>query len=130
MTYLGEKATFTPTLAFSPNATLTATLTVGAKDMSGNALGQAHVWTFQSGTKGGQAPVALGLASSFAVLASDKVANTVSAGTIVTGDLGISPGTSLAGFPPGMIVGGTYKGAAAAAAQIDLLAAYTDQRAA
>lgn len=60
------------------------------------------------------------------MLAGDKIANTVSAGTLVTGDLGISPGASLAGFPPGIINGGTYTGAAAAAFQFDLVAAYND----
>jgi len=126
VTYAGTIATFAPTVDYLPSTTLTATVTTGAKDLSGNALGQDHVWSFQTGTKAGQAPVALGLASPFAVLAGDIVANTVSAGTLITGDLGISPGTSLTGFPPGVITGGTYKGAAAAGAQADLLAAYSD----
>ena len=126
VTYAGTIATFAPTADYSPGATLTATVTTGAKDLSGNALAQDHVWSFQTGTKAGQAPVALGLASPFAVLAGDMVDNTVSAGTLITGDVGISPGTSLAGFPPGVITGGTYKGAAAAGAQADLLAAYSD----
>ena len=95
VTYAGTIATFAPTVDYLPSTTLTATVTTGAKDLSGNALGQDHVWSFQTGTKAGQAPVALGLASPFAVLAGDMVANTVSAGTLITGDLGISPGTSL-----------------------------------
>ena len=126
VTYLGTTATFAPTIDYAPNVTLTAAITTGAKDLSGNALGQDHVWSFQTGTEATQAPVALGLASSFAVLAADTVANTVSVGTIVTGDLGISPGASLTGFPPGVILGGAYLGAAAAGAQLDWLAAYND----
>jgi hypothetical protein len=47
-------------------------------------------------------------------------------GTIVTGDLGISPGASLIGFPPGVILGQTYFGAGAAEAKLDFLEAYDD----
>jgi len=126
VSYLGTTATFTPTVDDAPNTTLTATITTGAKDLSGDALGQDHVWTFQTGASATLPPVALGVASTFAVLAANMVANTASAGTLVTGDLGISPGTSLTGFPPGVVTGGTYTGAAAAPAQADLLAAYND----
>lgn len=126
VTYSNGTATFAPTMDYSPKTQLTATLTTGAKNQSGDALGEDYVWSFETGAKPGLAPVALGLASPFAVLASDGVTNTASVGTLVTGDVGISPGTSLTGFPPGVIVGGMYKGAAAAAAQADLLAAYDD----
>ena len=126
VTYLGTTATFTPKSNYSINTTLTATITTGAKDTSGTTLGQDHVWTFQTGTKATQAPVALGLASPYGVLADSMVVNTASLGTLVTGDLGISPGTVLMGFPPGLIVGGKYIGPASDAAQVDLLAAYND----
>jgi hypothetical protein len=52
----------------------------------------------------GQAPP-LGYAQSFAVLGATTV---TSAGPVlVTGDAGVSPGTSITGFPPGTISGGT-----------------------
>lgn len=69
--------------------------------------------------------VPLGTAANFAVLAGSTVTNT--GPTTVTGDLGLSPGTSVTGFPPG-VVNGTIHAAdgAAAQAKTDLSAAYND----
>jgi len=71
------------------------------------------------------AGVALGTAGNFAVLAGSGVTNT--GATAVTGDLGVSPGTSVTGFPPGTISGATHAGdATAATAKVDLTTAYND----
>jgi hypothetical protein len=73
-----------------------------------------------------QAPVSLGTADSFAVLAGTTVTNT--GPTVVSGDLGVSPGTAVTGFPPGTVNNGTIHAgdAVAAQAQSDLTAAYND----
>lgn len=85
------------------------------------------VWTFQTGTSLAPQSISLGLASSYAVLAFNTVTNVNNPGTIVTGDLGISPGSALVGFPPGLITGAVHTGdATAAAAKGALLAAYND----
>ena len=63
-------------------------------------------------TLGAQAPVALGSAANFAVLAGSTVTNV--GATTVTGDLGVSPGTAVTGFPPGTVTGTTHAGDAAA----------------
>ena len=71
------------------------------------------------------APVALGEADSFAVLGASTV---TSAGvSTLTGNLGVSPGTAMTGFPPGT-VNGTMHSADAAAnqAQADVGTAYAD----
>ncbi|MEW2303327.1 ice-binding family protein, partial [Streptomyces sp. NPDC006655] len=70
-------------------------------------------------------PVPLGTADSFAVLAGSAVTNT--GPSVVTGDLGVSPGTSITGFPPGLVNGAQHSADAVAdQAQTDLVTAYND----
>jgi len=71
-------------------------------------------------------PVDLGTASGYAVLAGSTVTST--GPTIVSGDLGLSPGTSVTGFPPGLMNGGVQNVASPAAVQAksDLDAAYDE----
>jgi Ice-binding-like/PEP-CTERM motif len=68
--------------------------------------------------------VNLGTAASYAVLAGSTVTNTGS--SVLTGDVGVSPGSAVTGFPPGTVVGGTIHAgdASAAQAQSDLTTAY------
>lgn len=71
-------------------------------------------------------PVGLGTATSYAVLAGTAVTNTGSSS--VSGDLGVSPGTAVSGFPPGLVTNGTQHiaGPVALQAQSDLTTAYLD----
>ena len=67
----------------------------------------------------------LGTAGNFGVLAGSTVTNTGNTSVAVNGDLGISPGAALTGFPPGSVSGSTHLAdAVAGQAQIDLTNAY------
>jgi serine protease AprX len=67
----------------------------------------------------------LGTAESFAVLASSTVTNT--GPSTISGNLGLSPGTAVTGFPPGTLNGTKYAAEAIALkAQADLTIAYND----
>ncbi len=71
-------------------------------------------------------PVPLGNASTFSVLAGSTITNT--GPTVVSGDLGLTPGSAVTGFPPGTVVGGAIhvNDSAAMQAQNDLTTAYND----
>jgi LPXTG-motif cell wall-anchored protein len=85
-------------------------------------------FTFANGDRAAaaQAPVGLGTAASFAVLAGTTVTNT--GPSVISGDVGLSPGTAVVGFPPGIVNNGTIHAtdAAAAQAQADVTTAYND----
>ena len=72
-----------------------------------------------------QADVALNGSADFAVLAGSAVTST--GATNITGDLGLSPGSSVGGFPPGVLTGTQQvNNPIAAQAKLDLTAAYND----
>jgi len=67
----------------------------------------------------------LGTADTFAVLGGSTVTNTGT--TTLDGNLGVSPGSAITGFPPGIVTGGTQHAGDAVAlqAQSDLANAYS-----
>jgi hypothetical protein len=72
-----------------------------------------------------QTSPSLGTADSFAVLAGSTATNTGS--TLITGNLGVWPGTEITGFPPGVVNGTEHPGdGIAQQAQSDVTAAYND----
>ena len=104
----------------------TNTVTCRVTDSAGQSK-TASV-TVSVSVSAGQTPVVLGSASTFAVLAGSTVTNVASVGTTVTGDIGVSPGTAVTGFPPGIVTGTIFNATPgpAATAQVDLTAAYLD----
>jgi hypothetical protein len=123
-----QVATFTPASNLAPNATYTATISNGVKDLAGNALASGAVpnpWVFTTGTTStGQAPINLRSASTFAVMATSSISSTGS--VQVNGDVGLSPGTSQ-GIPPAQVNGTIHvNDPIEAQAKADLLAAYND----
>ncbi|GAB3984083.1 ice-binding family protein [Plantactinospora veratri] len=70
-------------------------------------------------------PVPLGTAADFAVLAGTTVTNTGL--SVVTGDIGVSPGSAVTGFPPGQVNGSIHSNdGPAVQAQADLAIAYNN----
>lgn len=93
-----------------------AALTVGLVIAPGASL-TAHA---------ADAPVGLGAAETFAVLGGQEVTNTGT--TLVSGDVGVNPGSSVTGFGPGIVTNGSIHttDALSLQAQADLVTAYND----
>jgi hypothetical protein len=128
VSYAGLTASFHASADFASSTVYTSTITTEAKDLAGNALQNGFVWSFTTSTSASacsQGTVALRSAASYAVLAGSTLTNT--GATTVTGNLGVSPGTAVTGFPPGTVSGTVHAGDAAAAGAIaNLTIAYND----
>jgi hypothetical protein len=122
-----QKATFTPSASLAANTKYTIMVTAGAKDMGGVAVAPLQQ-TFTTGPcqGGGTQPVALcPNIGNFSVLAGSTVTNTGS--SVISGDVGVSPGTAVTGFPPGLASGTIHVAdGAASLAQATLTAGYID----
>ena len=74
-----------------------------------------------------QADIPLGVADNFAILAGSGITNT--GATVINGDLGLSPGTSVGGFPPGILNGTLHiNDATANQSKLDIVTAYDDAK--
>ncbi len=72
-----------------------------------------------------QPTVPLGGTADFAILAGSSITNT--GNTSITGDIGLSPGSSVGGFPPGILVGALQINTLLSSqAKLDLTTAYND----
>jgi len=72
-----------------------------------------------------QANVSMASLSTYAVLAGSAITST--GATSITGDLGLAPGSSVGGFPPGILVGTQHvNDISSTQAKLDLTAAYND----
>ncbi|MEZ0313454.1 MAG: ice-binding family protein [Myxococcota bacterium] len=100
VSYFGMHATFNPDANLAPNTLFNATISTAAKDLAGNALASSYAWSFTTGGTAsmGPDPVLLGLAGDYVILAKSGI-DTVP-GSVITGDLGVSPidSTAVTGF--------------------------------
>ena len=123
---LTRVATLTPSSPLAASTTYTVTISNAATDLNGNPLTAGAVpnpWTFTTGTSTLPGAVALGSASTFGLMATAAITNTGL--TVINGDVDLDPGTSMTGFPPGIVNGTVHlNDAVAAQARIDLLTAY------
>jgi hypothetical protein len=88
--YANSKVTFLPTAQLADNGSFTATITTGAKNPAGAALGQKRTWSFTTGTVvAAGLPVNLGTAGTFAILAKSGISTVPT--SAITGNMGVSP---------------------------------------
>jgi len=107
-------------VAFAAIAVLMTAATVGQAQAV--TLPAGHATTAAIANSCHQANVPLATAANFHVLGATTVTNT--GATVVKGNLGLSPGTSVTGFPPGKVTGTMYVAdSTAATAQTDLATA-------
>jgi ice-binding like protein/Big-like domain-containing protein len=91
VTYLGKTATLNPVSTLASNTVFTATMSRGAKDLQGDSMAAAKVWSFTTvaTSLSGPAAVNLGTAGSYVILAKSGVSTTGT--TAVVGNVGLSP---------------------------------------
>ena len=119
-------ATFTPSANLAVSTTYAATITTGAQSSGGTPLAANYTWSFTTSSQACQPPVPLGTAANYGILGAATVTNTGL--TVITGEnLGLSPGSSVTGFPPGILTPPAIEDItdpAAAQAQLDAAIAY------
>jgi hypothetical protein len=103
----GSNATFTPAALLLSGVEYLATVTAGAKNLSGFPLAFATVWTFRTGLPAGPPLVDLASSGRFGILAGAAITS-VGNSEIHDQDVGLSPGVraGVTGFPPALLLGG------------------------
>ncbi|MGC1658844.1 MAG: Ig-like domain-containing protein [Candidatus Acidiferrales bacterium] len=120
-------ATFTPSADLDASTQYTAAISPAVEDLAGNALVAGLVpnpWSFTTGTGTGTAlaPINLGSAGNFAIMANAAI--TTTGGGIVNGDAGLG-GAGSDGLSPSQVNGTIYgPGPVVTQAETDLLTAY------
>jgi hypothetical protein len=104
ISYTGSTASFTPLNFLLSGTTYTCTITTVAENLAGTPLQNDYVWTFSTVPHLGPQAINLDCVAQFAVIAGSTVTNT--GPTIIDGELGLSPGTAVTGFPPGTVING------------------------
>ena len=98
--YENMTAIFTPTSNLSASSQYSVTVTLGAKDVSGNSMSSVYTGSFVTGTTIalGPKPVALGTSGNFVILSKAGVSTIPT--SVIIGDVGTSPidATGLTGF--------------------------------
>ena len=128
VTYTGVTAVFKPTGNLEASKTYSATITIEARDLAGNALAGGVIpnpWTFTTAAGAALAPNAAPLASvaSFGIMATSAITNT-GAATMINGDVSLDPGTSN-GLLPVQVNGQIHiNDTVSEQARLDLLVAY------
>jgi len=123
VSYNNMTASFEPDSDLSPETTYTATITTGAENDMGTSLEEDYIWTFMTEEEQQLPPPVLGAADSYGIMATAAITNTGL--TVINGDVALDPGTSLTGFPPGIINGDlNINNTESAEARADLLEAY------
>jgi hypothetical protein len=91
VSYANNVAMLDPTADLALGTMYTATVAMLASDVAGNPLAMSHSWSFTTDVilPKGPAPVLLGTAGNYVVLAKSAITNVPS--SLITGDLGLSP---------------------------------------
>jgi Ice-binding-like/Bacterial Ig-like domain len=91
VSYFTTTAMLVPSVPLGLGVMYTATITTTATDLAGNHLIANHVWSFTTDASApkGPAPVLLGAAGGYAILAKAAITNVPT--SVITGNLGLSP---------------------------------------
>lgn len=130
LTFEGTQSTSSSSSSYSSSVSSSTSSSVTSSSSSSSSSSLSSTSSSSSSSQSvsstNQASVALGAASTFAVLAGSTVTNT--GPTSVSGDLGVSAGTAVTGFAPGVVTNGSIHSAdtLAGQAQSALTIAYND----